>query len=54
MQSASATSSPHHANLYHAQHQQQSQQQSMYNYNSLSDVNIPISNSQQMLGKYVK
>ena len=53
MQPSATTSSPHHANLYHGQHQQTSQKQPMYNINSLSEVNIPISNSQQMLGKFI-
>ena len=57
LQSLSATSSPHHPNTYQMQHHQQSSQQQMqqpmYNLNSLSDVTLPISNSQQLLGRQV-
>ena len=49
-QNPSATSSPHHTSLYHIQHQPPSEQQSIYNLNSLSDVNIPTSNSLQPIG----
>ena len=57
LSSSSATSSPHHPNLYQQQYhpslQQQSQQpqQPMYNMNPLSDGRIPVSNSQHMIGK---
>ena len=58
--SSSTTSSPHHPNLYQQQYhpslqqqqpnQQQQQLQPMYNINVLSDGQMPVSNSQQMIG----
>ena len=56
---SSATSSPHHQNLYQQQyhpslqHQpNQQQQQAMYNMNPLSDGHMHVSNSQHMIGRH--